>query len=95
MTDLPLDLVANPELVQTAYLSFLLITVWTMVWKVIAMWKAARNNSKPWFIALAVVNTVGILEILYIFYFSKKGEKVEVEKNTQTKEEILNEVTRN
>ncbi|MEK7629176.1 MAG: DUF5652 family protein [Patescibacteria group bacterium] len=36
------------------------------------MWRAAHQNSKPWFIALLVINTLGILEILYIYIFSKR-----------------------
>jgi hypothetical protein len=51
---------------------FALLAVWSIVWKGIALWKAARNGSKPWFIIMLVVNTVGILEIVYIFFFSKK-----------------------
>ncbi|MDI6717868.1 MAG: DUF5652 family protein [Patescibacteria group bacterium] len=46
--------------------------IWLIIWKGIALWKAARLNDKWWFIALLVVNTVGILEILYIYVFSKR-----------------------
>lgn len=55
---------------------FVILMVWAMVWKGIALWKAARNGSKPWYIVLLLVNTVGILEIVYIFFFSKKKETV-------------------
>jgi hypothetical protein len=51
---------------------FALLTIWALVWKGIALWKAARNSSKVWFVVLLLVNTVGILEIIYIFFFSKK-----------------------
>ena len=54
-------------------LGFTLLVVWSGVWKGIALWKAARNGSVPWFILLLIVNTLGILEILYIYVFSKKG----------------------
>ena len=47
------------------------IFIWTYVWKLLALWNAGKNNSPVWFIVLALVNTVGILEILYIFVFSK------------------------
>ncbi len=50
----------------------LLIIAWTLPWKGMALWKAARNGAKWWFIALLVVNTLAILEIVYIFIFSKK-----------------------
>lgn len=48
------------------------MAIWTIPWKGVALWKAARNGSKPWFIVMLIVNTVGILEIIYIFGFSKK-----------------------
>ena len=50
----------------------ILILAWTLPWKGIALWKAARNSHKGWFIALLVVNTLALLEIIYIFYFAKK-----------------------
>lgn len=36
------------------------------VMKVIAMWKAARNNQLVWFIIIAVFNTMGVLPLIYI-----------------------------
>jgi len=55
---------------------FLLIILWTLPWKGVALWLAARNNQKKWFIALLILNTLAILEITYIFYFSKKKPKI-------------------
>jgi len=49
-----------------------LLVLWITPWKGMALWKAAKNNHKQWFIALLVINTLGILEILYIFVFGKK-----------------------
>lgn len=49
-----------------------LILAWTLLWKGLALWKAARNSQRNWFIALLILNTLAILEIIYIFYFSKK-----------------------
>lgn len=48
------------------------IVIWELIWKAIALWKAARNDSKSWFIALLIINTVGLLPIFYIFIFSKE-----------------------
>jgi len=50
----------------------ILIVLWTIPWKGVALWKAARNQSTVWFVILLIVNTLGILEIIYIFFFSKK-----------------------
>jgi len=62
---------------QPSVLSYILLgiaIVWVLPWKAVALWKAARKGSVPWFIVLLVFNTLGILEILYIFWFGKKKE---------------------
>lgn len=51
---------------------FLLIAIWTLPWKGVALWKASHSNQKKWFIALLIFNTLAVLEIIYIFYFNKK-----------------------
>ncbi len=50
----------------------LLIVLWSILWKGFALWRSARRGDKWWFIALFVVNTLGLLEIVYIFIFSNK-----------------------
>ena len=55
-----------------------LIILWTMPWKGVALWKAAKNEHKKWFIVLLVVNTLAILEMIYIFFFSKKKPSQEI-----------------
>ena len=50
----------------------LLLVLWTIPWKAAALWKAARRGDKIWFAVLLVINTLAILEIAYIFIFSKK-----------------------
>jgi sorbitol-specific phosphotransferase system component IIC len=52
----------------------IILSVWELVWKCIAMWKAGRNNHLAWFICIAVINTVGILPIVYILLHRKKSE---------------------
>ena len=63
-----IQLLNNP---WTAFL-FMILALWTLVWKGLALWKAARNSQMVWFIVMLGINTVGILEILYLFYFSNK-----------------------
>jgi hypothetical protein len=46
--------------------------IWTIVWDGIALWTAARNNQKNWFIAILLLNTAGIFEILYLKFWQKK-----------------------
>jgi|TARA_B100001971_G_C17942609_1_gene408438 hypothetical protein len=50
---------------------FILLVIWTIVWKGYALWKAGRNNQPYWFVALLVLNTAGILPIIYILFFRK------------------------
>ena len=52
----------------------LLLVVWSLIWKGLALWRAARKSNRWWFIGLLVVNTLGILEILYLYYFSSSEE---------------------
>lgn len=61
----------------------LAIALWTLPWKGVALWRAAKNHHQKWFIALLVVNSLAILEIIYIFYFSEKkaGESIGEQKS--------------
>jgi len=49
-----------------------LIILWTIPWKGVALWTAAQKNDKWWFIVILLLNTLAILDILYIFVFSKR-----------------------
>jgi len=53
----------------------ILIMLWVLPWKGYALWMSARNAHKKWFIVLLVVNTLAILDIIYIFFVSKKKKK--------------------
>jgi hypothetical protein len=65
----PLDQIAEQIGINVWVL--LLAVAWSLVWKALALWKSARKNSPIWFIMLLLINTLGILEILYIFLFSE------------------------
>lgn len=54
-----------------------LIFTWSLFWKGLALWRSAASNDKLWFVALLVVNTMGLLEIAYLFYLSKNKLKPE------------------
>lgn len=63
----------SPEIVALAI-------IWSLVWKGLALWKAAGLRHKYWFIAIFVINTLGILEIIYYFFVAKKYKVEVVEK---------------
>jgi len=50
----------------------ILVMIWTLPWKGVALWKSARHKQKVWFIVLLLVNTLAILEIIYLGFFQKK-----------------------
>jgi hypothetical protein len=51
---------------------FLLILIlWTAFWKGLALWHAAQRGQYWWFIIIMFVNTLGILEIIYLFFVAK------------------------
>jgi uncharacterized membrane protein len=63
--------------IQEMLVSFMpviiILAIWEAVWKLIAMWKAARNTHLTWFICIALINTVGILPIIYILMHRKNS----------------------
>jgi len=65
------------------------IFIWTIIWKGLALWKSARKGSPIWFVVFLLINTVGILPILYIYVFSKmKIGKSSMKSPTSTKKSV-------
>ena len=54
----------------------LFLTFWSLPWKGIALWKAARRDQLVWFIALLIINTAGLLEIIYIFFVAREPDLI-------------------
>lgn len=44
----------------------------TIPLKMYAVWKAAQAKQKGWFVVLLLLNSIGLLEVTYLFYFQKK-----------------------
>jgi hypothetical protein len=53
-----------PIAVPTQWLP--IIVIWSLIWKGFALWHASKRNEAGWFIALLILNTMGILEIVYL-----------------------------
>lgn len=51
---------------------FLPLIIWAGFWKGLALWRAARLKQIGWYIALLIINTVGIFEIIYLIVTNKK-----------------------
>ena len=52
------------------------ILIWTLFWKGLALWHAAKKSSFGWFVAILLVNTFGLLEIGYLLWLKSKGVKI-------------------
>ena len=47
------------------------LLIWTLFWKGLALWHSARKGSSVWFVIILLVNTLGILEIVYLMMTGK------------------------
>jgi methionyl-tRNA synthetase len=57
---------------MSMFIPFLLVAaVWTIILKGFSLWYAARGSQKWWFFFLLIVNTLGILEIIYLIWFRR------------------------
>jgi hypothetical protein len=54
------------------FIGLALLILWSTIWKGFALYRAGANRSPGWFVCLLIFNALGILEILYLFVFSKK-----------------------
>lgn len=52
-----------------------ILAIWDSVWKLIAMWKAAKRSQIGWFICLGIFSTIGILPIIYLLIYKDKQEQ--------------------
>jgi len=66
----------------------LVFVVWTVFWKGWALWIAARKGEVWWFLAILIVNTAGILEIVYLFAFKKMIFNFKTRKFEEQKEKV-------
>jgi len=61
-------------------LLLLVLQIWTIFWKGVALWRSARGDQKYWFVALIALlplNDLGIIELVYLFKFAKKPLTIE------------------
>ncbi|HMN19535.1 MAG TPA: DUF5652 family protein [Candidatus Moranbacteria bacterium] len=63
------------------------VAIWTLPWKGAALWRSARRGHFGWFGVLLVFNTLGILDISYIFFFSKP--KTPSQQPVETEQEVI------
>lgn len=48
-------------------IGLILLSIWELVWKGFALWRASQRDARNWFIAILVINSFGILPIIYLY----------------------------
>lgn len=46
-----------------------------VVLKGMGMWRAAKKKQRGWFVAMLVINSMGVVPAIYMLFFEKKGKK--------------------
>lgn len=70
----------QPELyglTPTTITLIIIAVVWSSVWKAFALYRAGKQTDPIWFVLLFLVNTLGILEMFYLFIFSRRASRVQ------------------
>jgi hypothetical protein len=68
----------TPQLAAIFIPLIFVIVLWTIAIKGYALWNAARGGQKKWFIVILIVNTLGILEIIYLIWYRPKNNIKEI-----------------
>ena len=53
-------------------LEALLLMAWSLAWKGFALWRAAERGQKKWFIAILLLNSFGLVEIIYLLFIVRR-----------------------
>ncbi len=64
------------ELSQIPVAALFALYIWTIALKGFALWRAANLKQRNWFIGILIINTLGILELVYLFFFATKKLKL-------------------
>jgi hypothetical protein len=51
------------------------LALWEITWKGFALWRAARRHQSYWFVAILIINTVGLLPIIYLLLSSDRDKR--------------------
>ncbi len=74
LSELPTQVFGLNALMSAIGVTTLLVVliIWSLAWKGLALWKSARHGSKVWFVLLFLVNSIGILDIIYYYLVDKR-----------------------
>jgi methionyl-tRNA synthetase len=64
--------ILTPWALPVHALALLPLLAWSFAWKGVALWRAASRRDYYWFTALLLINSVGVLDIVYLYFFSQR-----------------------
>lgn len=63
---MPTTLTFSSEALKGLAPLLVILLIWELAWKGVTLWKSAQRKQKVWFVALLIVNSAGILPIIYL-----------------------------
>ncbi len=66
------DLITIQSFANEHPILLVLLILWSLVWKALALWQSARIGHKGWFTAILIINLFGIVEIIYLYFVARK-----------------------
>ena len=76
-----------------AILGLIVIMIWEVIWKGIGLWHSAQNKQKGWFVAILILNTLGLLPIIYLLWFKRECKDCKI-KITPAKNVVKRKATK-
>lgn len=70
---------------QNLFIILIILSLVDVIFTGVGMWIAARGEQKGWFIAMLLLNTLGILPALYLIFFQPKHPTATERKHNQGK----------
>lgn len=61
----------------------MVVAIWDVVWKGMALWQAAKRRQPGWFVALLVLNTAGVFPIVYLVMMRRRDAAAALEPQEQ------------
>jgi hypothetical protein len=61
----------SPFWMPVAGVGLVVVVLWSIFWKGLGLWHAAQRGEQWWFLVMLLINTAGILEIIYLFLILK------------------------
>ncbi|HSX47544.1 MAG TPA: DUF5652 family protein [Patescibacteria group bacterium] len=71
----------NSGLSSTWIIIIVILAIWELIWKGIALWNSAKKRQLYWFLAILIINSVGIIPIIYLVLEQNKDKKSKQKKN--------------